>query len=338
MKNIYLSLLALSSIVLANAQFTNSTEASIGDTKAMYVSDTSISDYSNIKGNGVIWDYSKLPITSTTPRNIAVKTPSSVSDKFPNSTKAIEIEGFATNFVSSSSSTYNSKGLLFNQPAPIGQVTVVMDANDEILMNYPYDFGSKHTDTYTATTTAAGSTFPCTGVGYFEVDGKGTLKLNGTTSITDVLRYKLIDTVKGSATTIFGKIDLEIVRIQYEYYKLSDSKLPLFVYSTLKMKAAPILNNPITTKLILNSVKNENVVSIATTSTNPFSIYPNPTKDNVTLGSVPEGTTYEFISLDGKIVLAGTTIIENETISLDKLTAGIYSLHVNGTTQLIVKN
>lgn len=76
-----------------------------------------------------------------------------------------------------------------------------------------------------------------------------------------------------------------------------------------------------------------------------FSIYPNPTKDKVTVEFNADGNySIQIIDLTGRVIIANQSIISGTILSLDKLTSGNYFVVISdeksklkGTQQLVIK-
>lgn len=76
-----------------------------------------------------------------------------------------------------------------------------------------------------------------------------------------------------------------------------------------------------------------------------FSIYPNPTKDKVTVEFNADGNySIQIIDLTGRVIIANQSIISGAILSLDKLTSGNYFVVISdeksklkGTQQLVIK-
>jgi OmpA-OmpF porin, OOP family len=66
-----------------------------------------------------------------------------------------------------------------------------------------------------------------------------------------------------------------------------------------------------------------------------FELFPNPVSELISLNSAEEFDTYEIYDLNGRLVDSGELI--NQTIVVDQLHKGVYTLHVISTTERIIK-
>lgn len=330
--------------VIANAQFTQANEPAIGDSQTMFMCDTSVSNLSTVTGGTAVWDFSKCARVNTgATKIVSAKTPTDVSAEFPNATKAIDIQDYLTSFFSSSSTQRNSKGMRFVQPAPLGTVNVIFNNTnneDEKVMEYPYDFGNSHSDDFKGQVKSTAINTTCTGHGNFSVDGKGTLKLNAATTLTNVLRYKLVDTVDAVLTTPFA-VTLKIIRTQYEYYDLANSKeLPVFIYATLRITSTGQFTTDVKQKIVLNSVQPDGFIGIAEQNELNLSVYPNPTTGIIKLSGLTSDAVVTITDLQGKVVYTNT--VSNGEMSIAEFQAGVYVMEVvsaeGKAVQRIVKN
>lgn len=338
-----LLLLSVFTSAIASAQLTQANEPAIGDTQIMYMCDTSyFTKNTAAAGNGVTWDFTNCgKVSNGATRTVAVKTPSTITDKYPSATKAIDIQGYMTSYFSSTATARNSKGMQFTQPG-FGEISVILnDANDEKVMEYPYNFGNSHLDNFTGEVKSTQVNTTCTGKGNFRVDGKGTLKLNAATTLANVLRYKLEDSVDASTTFAGLPVTIKIIRTQFEYYDLDNSKeLPVFVYGKLRMIVSGALNTDVTQKLILSAVQPDGVASLTEAGELNVSIYPNPTTGIINISGLTSEAVVTITDLQGKTVYSNT--VSNGQIAINEFQAGVYVMEVvsaeGKATQRIVKN
>ena len=170
------------------------------------------------------------------------------------------------------------------------------------------------------------------------IDGQGTLLLPDGSTVTDVIRYKMIDT-STTNITLFG--DLEIVRTQYEYYDLATGNLPVLTHSRLLIQqpgsTLPLADNTI----VLSSVEPTQSVGLFTNNLIEFQMYPNPTNGAVTLnGEFDADATASVYDQSGRLLLTQKAI-NGASIDLSEFNTGMYLLKVtsNGVsgTRTIVK-
>lgn len=316
MKKIILSLSLLSS-VLSFGQFTQANEPVIGDTRTLYLVDSFAPNYATIIGSNVTWDYTQTPRILNQSKQLNVVNPSTTTQAslYTNSTKAIEIPGFTTSYFTSSTSSRNSQGFSFIEPT-FGHVNAVLGIDNELLMTYPFAVTNNLVDAVAGTINVSLGTFNCTGTAAAAVDGSGTLKLNAATTLTNVLRYKLVDSL--SANTLFGTVTMK--RVQYEYYHFASSNLPAFIHTKIDVA---INGNLQTLNLVLSSVLHDETLAIENNALAGVTIAPNPATSVVTISNLPKNGQVVITDLNGKIAQS-QVISASNSLTIRDLKAGVY--------------
>lgn len=331
-KNLLIASLLLSGA--ASAQFNQGNEPAIGANQAMYELEETADPYAGLTGAGQTWDYSSYFGIDNSPRTFSIVDPATTphAATFTSSTKAISIEGFLTTFISSDANTRVSQGFAFVD----GTDTTVVDlsSNTELLMNYPMALSDNLVDTYggSVNTTLAPLPLTCTGNNVASVDGSGTLTLNSSTTINNVLRYHLIDTA--NATTPFG--DVLLVRNQYEYYALgSNSNMPLFVHSTLGISIGGGV--PTETVVVLSSVAPDGYLGVNIEELSNITVYPNPATETISVNGLTADAQLTLVDAQGKTVASKAVEAGFASMDIDALTAGVYFLHIASNDQTTVE-
>lgn len=343
MKRILLVATLATSFTGLAQSLTQANEPAIGETQPMYLCDSFATNYENITGAGVTWDYSTLEKYPNVIRTVTIEdatlTPN--ASQFPTSTKTIQVENSLTTYFNSTATERVSQGFVFNEPS-FGEVVALFDTDEETLVEYPFSNGSSLTDTYAGTLYFEFNGIPqspaASGIGYAWIDGQGTLELPDGSTVTDAIRYKLIDT---SLTNIqlFG--DLEIVRVQYEYYDIANANLPVLTHSRLLIQqpggGLPLADNTI----ILSAAEPTNSVGLFSNNLIEFETYPNPTSGNVTLkGEFDSDAIAQVFDQSGRLLLTQKAI-NGSSIDLSNFNTGMYLLKItsNGVsgTKSIVK-
>ena len=93
------------------------------------------------------------------------------------------------------------------------------------------------------------------------------------------------------------------------------------------------LENP-TESEILDSIDCQNTLKITSLSIKEINIFPNPTKNYITLKNLSSGFEVKLFSTTGKLILKDKNI---KKISLDNLKSGIYMLRISTNESLIIK-
>ncbi len=318
---------------------TAANEPQIGDAASMFLCDSFATNYANVTGNGVTWDYSQIAGYAGETRTLSIvdATTTQHTGVFPGATKAVVIENFLTTYWESSSSERTSPGFVFSEPS-FGDVISNYSTDDQLLANYPFELNDYLADTYAGTLSFSFNGLPvspdATGVSSAKVDGIGTLKLNATTTINNVLRYVIVDTLYTSLP-IVG--DVELIRQQYEYYAHSISNMPVFTHTYTALQ--PIGGEPITAfTVVLSLVEPSNTVSTLEASKSIFQVSPNPAADYLKITGDFSGEIKAVVKdQSGKLVAEFDSIQNGTILSTEGLEAGIYFLTVGSSTQKFIK-
>ncbi|MFN5984837.1 MAG: T9SS type A sorting domain-containing protein [Fluviicola sp.] len=332
MKKTLLGISILSALGLNAQTFTQADEPAIGNNMNMYIRDSFVTAYSATTGSGVTWDYSSTTAYGTTKLITVIDaTTSANAADFPGTTKAIEIPGFITSFNYSSATAANSKGFVYAAGGTLGTIIVKLDGDDQKVMDYPFALNSVTTDNIAGNAvTGTFGTIAVTGTSVSTFDGIGTLNTAVGISYSNVKRVKNIITATGN---VFPLGTVNLVRTQYEYY-LAGTALPIFIHSTLEITVGG--GAPISSSLVLSK---DNVAGISENAFE-FGMYPNPTKESMTISGVENGTA-SIIDMSGKTVITAA-INGNTTIATSDLKAGMYVVKVAteagiSTSKLIIE-
>jgi len=316
------------------AQLTTGNEPAIGENHAMFLCDTFASNYESVNGASAMWDFSAIGGVNNgsggfITKNLSVQSVGSTPEgaDFPEATKAVVIESFMTTYLSSTSSARFSEGFSFDGGSTFGTVNVVLAANNELLINYPFAYGNSLVDVFTGTV-GIPTTPVCTGNNAASVDATGTLKLNAATTLTGVLRYKLVDT---ATANVFPIGEVKLVRTQFEYYHHATSNLPVFIHSKLDIVLA---GSPTTQNIVLSRFQPDGFVGINENELSGISVFPNPATEIVSVKGLKENATLTLVDAQGKTVTTASVEPGVASLGVSNVNAGIYFLHIasgNGT-------
>jgi hypothetical protein len=324
----------------AFSQFTQSNEPVIGDVFDFYLCDSNVTNYDNITGDGVIWDYSAIMGIPSILKTVSVEdaTTSANASDFPTSVKATGVQGAIITYFSSDATQRISQGFVYNEPT-FGQIVAKYTTDSEKTYNYPFALGDNLTDAFSGNLAATYMGNPinpaCTGDAYVWVDGRGTLQLPGNT-YTNVLRYKMIDTAYANVI-ILGNI--KVVRTQYEYYDFTTSNLPLFMHTTIAF-SSNIINNLQT--IVLSRDMPTNWLGLESNESDLVSIAPNPSEGTIVINGLTTTADVMVTDQNGSIVASFESVNNNEVLNLDHLSSGVYFATVktdsfNTTERIVLK-
>lgn len=332
---------------LANAQMTSSNEPILGDMSTMYVCDSFAVNLDSENGSNATWDYSTLAGYAAATKVVEVKDPATTTyaSDFTGATKAIAIGNSMMTYFSSTASDRSSQGFFFNEPS-IGDILIKFGTDNMIMTQYPFASGNSFTDDFAGNMEFTYNFYPVnenlTGNVDAEIDGDGTLLLPLGVSIPNVIRYKSVDTTYTQIyipTIIDPAQDIEIVRVQYEYYDYASQRLPVFIHSTIIMNQVGG-GTLAQSALVLSKYPTEGFVGLESNETSTFSIAPNPSDKIITLNGNLNDASASISDRSGKIIL--TQIVNNgSTLDISNLNAGVYFITINNngviTTEKIVK-
>jgi hypothetical protein len=341
-KQLLYAALLLSSVSQAQS-LTQTNEPVIGNTKLMYTCDTLTSPLATTVGSGVTWDYSQILGLSGQTQTIEIIDPATTANaaSFPSSTKAFSIQGSLTNYFNSTATERVSQGFVYEEPN-FGTVLAVFDTDEQTTIQYPFANGDFFTDVFSGQLSFDFNGLPqnptCTGVSDATIDGQGTLLLPSSTSISNVIRYKITDTVFTQIVFVIP-MDIEFIRTQYEYYDVANNSLPIFTHSTVKIQQAGATTPLMSQTIVLSSVQPSQNVGLEE-KTSSFSVYPNPSEGIVNFkGDFAADAAAMIFDNAGRQVKSIESLSNGQSIDLSSLNKGIYLVVINNngtqTTQSI---
>lgn len=340
MKRRLLFTLLISSIGFSNAQLTQSNEPQVGESVLLYVCDSTYTDASAIKGDGVTWDFSDITADALGTTKTMSVVASSNSD-FSGASFVSEISDFLSTYWSSDANTRTSYGFVFKDPS-IGDIVISFSSNQELLMNYPFDLNGSLTDTYSGTLTnqqMASNGTSCTGNISSEIDGNGTLKLPGNNNFSNVFRHKIVETSNSNIDIPgFGaSYPVKVIRTQYDYYDIGNSSFPIFSYINISYDATVFNGN---VKYILSTVNPtinpQSTAGITSIDEIQFHIYPNPSNDFINI-DVDSGVDMQIIDPNGREMFNKKLISGHQVIDISMLESGVYFVRVIKNGKVTVK-
>jgi hypothetical protein len=341
MKKILLSTFLFASVAV-NAQMTSANEPAIGETSNMFLCDSFTVNLDAVSGVGVTWDYTSVVGYPGEIRVVDVVAPASTAyaASYPTSTKAFQVENALTTYFTSSPTERTSQGFQFYEVS-FGDVLATYTGDEQTMVTYPFLQGNSISDTYDGMVDYSYNGFPVSealiGNSYAWIDGSGTLDLPGGVSLSNVIRYKSMDT---AATTVPLLGAAELMRTQYEYYDYADQNLPVFIHTTISL-ALPGGGAPLATITMVLSKYEANYASIDDINEFTFNVFPNPATDMISIkGNFSAEATGSIIDQSGR-VLETMNVQNGQSINISDLATGSYffAIEDNGfiTTKTIVK-
>lgn len=339
-KQLLFATLIISSASVAQNELNFSNEPAIGENRTMYEIDPATDAQAATTGTGVTWDFSGIAAVSATPRTIQVIDATTTLDaaSYPTSTKAYDAGSTLLNYFNSSAVSRVSQGFIYDE-ASFGIIQAVFDTDEQILMTYPFAFGDNFTDNFSGSLTFnfnGPQNTSCSGVSHASIDGTGTLLLPLSTSIANVLRLKLVDTVTTQVEVIPGfPMDIEFIRTQYEYYSLATGNLPVFTYANVILQQAGATTPLQETNVIYSSVLPTVFADLNENTAASVVIYPNPSEGMITLnGDFSVTATAAVFDQAGRLVHTTNGLQDGQTIDLSTLETGTYLMVItnNGTS------
>jgi hypothetical protein len=321
MKNITF-VFSLLSFCAFSQSFNQGNEANIGNLVSLHLCDSNANILAGTMGNNVTWDFSQIAGIFGVTKDVQIKDASLDPNfaSFAGASKVYDIGGTLLTFFSSTANNRTSQGFVFNEPA-LGVVTAAWNANDQLIMNYPFTLGNSTSDNFSGdVTTSPTGTIPATGTSMASVDGLGTLKLPGNNTYNNVMRFHLTDSANA---LVFGTA-VTFVRDVYEYYDFTVGNLPIFITMTISVNSALFATN---STLILSKDMPTTFVGLDENHDANMVLFPNPANNFLCVKGVNNGVDYSICDGLGQIVLQGT--YEN-TLDVTNLPCGIYAMKING--------
>lgn len=349
------SLLSFSAVLLIGTvgfgQFTQNTVPELNEQQEMWLLDSNAVDYASVVGDGVTWDYSDLKgyrqmddPSQFESRVLLMEdaTQTSYASDFPTSTHAFTIQNLLTSYSTVSASGMQGNGYAIQDVGGMGGVNVTFDAPGATYYEYPFNYGDNASSSYTGS--AEVPMFGpqvISGGSEVEIDGRGTLKLANNT-YTNVLRYKLAESGVANNVPILG--DIELARVQYEYYDFSVSKFPIFIYSNVivgEQGGAPLMD--VFSVLSLDKPTEAVSVGLNVEELTNAKVYPNPSSDviNINLSNKNNNSVdVEIVNNLGQVVYSTSMNASTQSIDVSSLNTGIYFVRLtsegNTATQKIM--
>jgi hypothetical protein len=319
--------------------FTQSNEPQVNESLTLYVCDSTFSNFDAIQGDGVTWDFSTITSDDAkTAKILSVETSTDVD--FSAATNKTLIPGFLTTYWSSDVSTRSSHGFIFIDNS-IGNIDIRFNSDPEKLMDYPFSLNSTLTDSYSGTlynSTMASSGSDCTGSVTSTIDARGTLILPGNNTFSNVLRHKITETTSSNITFLNFPVSASVTRIQYDYYDLLTSSLPLFSHIRISYSAGMLASGVVT--LVMSSIEPGTAVSTASLADvfkNDFKLYPNPAKKSFKLsGDIEIGSSLQIIDPNGREIIALQNIDNSSDIDVSGLLPGVYFVNIKSGKEVLI--
>lgn len=344
-------LLLFASVLLGTSatfgQFTQGNEPVIGDGATLYVIDSSAVDYENTTGAGVTWNYSMYGGYNGESRTLTVFDPATTPEagSYPTAQTALGIEDFLLTYSSSTADDRTSHGFVFNEPE-FGEIVVRLDVNPALHYEYPMAVGDQLSDLFEGNMDFELGGFPQTlpidGDHTVNVDASGTLELANGVTLTDVIRYKIVETINIDNAPLVG--DLVLDRVQYEYYQHSTSNLPVFIHSSGILQPQGGGDPLFEYSLVMSSEDPVGIANLSALDVKETLVYPNPASESLTIQLPQAAKGVSIVVLDnlGKVVLNDTMNSELKELNISDLEQGLYfvqitSGNVTETKKVIVK-
>lgn len=271
-------------------------------------------------GSSVVWNFSAIPITTTT----------NVFSMITNTNLGFspaDINTVASNGNSSFTQTQLTQLNLIALDISVNGTAATFKYTDAAkIMLYPFTYNQTSTDATAGTI----SQFPFSsfsGSCNLNYDGTGTLVLPART-FSNTSRVQTIQTYTFSAPSFAsGNLKSET----YDYYALTDSKVPVFSASTFTLNYNQTAGTPtvITNQIqkFATILKNYEIVSVNENNalTIQLNVYPNPTTNFVTFATQnTQVASLQILDVNGKIVETQKFNNFKLGINTTSFAAGIY--------------
>ena len=323
MKKVLLFSAVCASFFASAQTFTVNDTLSDGQSTAYYVMDSTAVNYDAVTGTGVTWDYSTLlgesPITI--PNDVVDAGGTTYAANYPNADYNDDLSSGASIYFSNTPDSVISYGYVFS--ADGNNIIVMHNADPLKSLEFPMAVGDSYTDYIEGEAEITSYTFPTTGTATVTVDGFGTL-IVGTTTHTNMLRVKLVESLDASITFPFP-VTGTITRTLYSYYNLASDKQAMFVHATIDV-ASDVLNDNYsavyytgTPMGYLGAVENDVI---------DFSVFPNPSNNLTTITTDGTADQINITNALGQVVYTIAKPKTTETVDVTAFEAGIYIISI----------
>ena len=337
MKKIYLLTFSLFALFQVKAQTSYTltqanSEAIIGDSYLPRIIDTTIALPMNISGNNVTWNLTGLTDTLAVDSVKFIDPSADANSGNYAGVTIVQTAGTNVSYYKSSTNQYELLGLDLSFGGQTANINY--NTNSAIIAQYNMSYGYTNTDAVSGDISTSGIPGTFTGTVVTEVDGTGTLNLNGMANFANCARVKTTQHLDFDLSGIeTGTVD----QIIYNYYN-SSSKFPVLTVSYNHVVGAglfPIDNTQVqinTLSTVVIGVKENKLNDVI------FKTYPNPANSEISLHFVlaqSESYNVEISNTLGQVVKTITLNnlqpgMYNESINVADLSAGIYNIKLTG--------
>lgn len=323
MKKVLLFSAVCASFFASAQTFTVNDTLSDGQSTAYYVMDSTAASYSATTGLGVTWNYSTLlgEAPGTIPNVVVDAAGTTYDANYPTADYNDDLSSGASIYFSNTPDSVISYGYVFT--ADGNDIIVMHNADPLKSLELPMTVGDTYTDYIEGEAEITSYTFPTTGTATVTVDGHGTL-IVGTTTHTNVLRVKLVESIDASITFPFP-VSGTITRTVYSYFTLASDKQAIFVHATIAV-VSDVLNDDYTA--VYYSGTPIGYLGAEENETIEFSVFPNPSNNLTTITTDGTSDQINVTNSLGQVVYTIAKPKATETVDVTKFEAGIYIVSI----------
>lgn len=318
MKKIYLSILSMSFVFVANAQVTLTkafNEPVIGDVSYATEFD-SVSVMPNTIGTNQTWDFSSL-VSNTTPNVLTYTTVASTANgaNYPTATFAEDDGGGTVTYYKATAT----------QLELVGVVSPAFDlsfSNTAIAAVWPVSYGYSNSDTFSGSASSGTMTGNNSGNMNVSATGTGTLMLPDGVVLNNVLQVKTTQTA--NVSLMFGFVTATVVTTLYDYYEPTQ-KFPALSINYTDIQGA------LTSNFTVIKVNGNYVTGVKDLNNSiGLSVYPNPAKGFVSVALANKNNSevsvefYNNLGVLVKLENLGSDSNINSKVNIENLASGVY--------------
>ena len=344
MKKVLFGIFTLTALTSQAQTITVDDSLSSGAAINYYVVDSNAVNLDATTGSGITWDYSSLtgyPGAATNLDTIINRADSPNAADFPGADYNDIMNGGTSIFFENYPDSVMAHGYVFSIDG--NEVSIKHNVNLLKTLEFPMALGTSFVDSVEGTIDVPGLSIsgePQEGYATVTADGTGTLSIAGM-MVPNIIRVKFVEILEATITIPFPPYTSTgtVTRTVYSYYDLDNQEIPVFMHAKIDVVATGFGGDYTAVYSAYD------VVSAGLTEKDNeslFSVYPNPTVNDLIVNSFDLLDEISIIDISGKTILNVKPTATSFKLNLDGISAGTYIVKARKgeaitTEKLIIK-